>query len=84
MLTHLPSTSLLSTCNLPRSYHGGQLLCPLERTEQVRWSTNPRWEEWLQFDILTSNLPRVGGIQQRIIRNSREAVPRPNALFGSL
>jgi len=52
--------SLRSLCTLTRSYHGGQLLCPLERTEQVRWSTNPRWEEWLQFDILTANLPRVG------------------------
>ena len=40
-------------------YHGGELLCPPLRTNQVRTSGNPRWEEWLSFDIETLNLPRV-------------------------
>ena len=40
-------------------YHGGELLCPPLRTDLVRTSGNPRWEEWLQFDIETMNLPRV-------------------------
>lgn len=38
-------------------YHGTEPLCPVIDTEQVLFS-NPKWNEWLQFDIFVQDLPR--------------------------
>lgn len=38
-------------------YHGTELLCPTKETECVD-SLNPRWNQWLEYDILVSEIPR--------------------------
>eukprot|EP00057_Strongylocentrotus_purpuratus_P008911 XP_011663385.1 PREDICTED: phosphatidylinositol 4,5-bisphosphate 3-kinase catalytic subunit alpha isoform [Strongylocentrotus purpuratus] len=38
-------------------YHGEEPLCPIVSTEQVPWS-NPRWNEWLTYDIKVNDIPR--------------------------
>ncbi|XP_041479638.1 phosphatidylinositol 4,5-bisphosphate 3-kinase catalytic subunit alpha isoform-like isoform X2 [Lytechinus variegatus] len=38
-------------------YHGEESLCPIVSTEQVPWS-NPRWNEWLTYDIKVNDIPR--------------------------
>ena len=40
-------------------YHGGQPIAPTRKSPQVRSSSFPRWESWLNFEIATYNLPRA-------------------------
>lgn len=40
-------------------YHGGVLMCPIVKTEMSMGSSNPRWHNWLEFDIPIKNIPRV-------------------------
>lgn len=41
-------------------YYGGLLLGPEVSTKPVPCSTNPRWDQWINFDDLyISNIPRV-------------------------
>lgn len=40
-------------------YHGGELVAPLSTTQITPFSNNPRWYEWLSFNIQMCNIPRV-------------------------
>ncbi|GBL76286.1 Phosphatidylinositol 4,5-bisphosphate 3-kinase catalytic subunit alpha isoform [Araneus ventricosus] len=38
-------------------FHGTELLCPTRDTSQVVFS-NPKWEEWLEYDLFVPDIPR--------------------------
>ena len=40
-------------------YHGGQLLCDVQRTPDITARTYPRWNKWFIFDITVRNIPKV-------------------------
>jgi len=43
-------------------YHGGEPLCPLRYSRLVNASSNPRWQQWLTFDIKLCDVPRAARI----------------------
>lgn len=41
-------------------FHGGEELCPIQKTSLIdARAPNPKWNEYLQFDIAVVNLPRM-------------------------
>lgn len=41
-------------------FHGGEELCtPALSTQEIPFSKYPRWNQWLVFNILVKNLPKV-------------------------
>jgi len=38
-------------------YHGTEPLCPTRDTQHVD-SSNPRWNEWLEYDLYIPDIPR--------------------------
>jgi hypothetical protein len=40
-------------------YHGGELLSPVVYSQSVPTSENPTWIEWLRFETLMCDLPKV-------------------------
>ena len=40
-------------------YHGGEVLGFEKFTSEVAWTSYPRWNQWLVFDIVVKNLPKA-------------------------
>ena len=39
--------------------HGGELVAPVARSQVQPYRSHPRWDEWLEFDIRTSDVPQA-------------------------
>lgn len=51
-------------------YHGTEPLCPNRDTQQVSFS-NPKWDEWLEYDVYIPDIPRSARLCLSICSVSR-------------
>ena len=62
-------------------YHGTEPLCPVKDTEVVD-SSNPKWNQWLEFDLYIPDIPRSARLCLSICAFSRKQKYRKVGLLG--
>ena len=64
-------------------FHGTEPLCPLKDTSQVEPS-NPKWDEWLEYDLYIPDIPRSARLCFSICSVSKKGKKKVSAALTDL